>query len=74
MAAIHSILTHSATPDLLDARDALDGLGEKLELLRLALSGLRAGGDAVTPRMIDPLLALTTEIQRAASALPGSLG
>lgn len=65
MAALHSISASSTTLHLLDARDALDVLGEKVELLRLALTGLRASPDAVTPRMIDPLIALAAELRAA---------
>lgn len=63
MAAIHSIPARSTTPDLLDARDARDAIDEKLAVLWLALTGLRASGDAVTPRMVDPLIALAAELR-----------
>lgn len=49
--------------NLLDARDALDKLGEKIELLWLALHGVRSNGGEVTPKMIDPLIAFAGELR-----------
>jgi hypothetical protein len=63
MADLNSTPATAATTDLLDARDALDDLGEKIEVLRLALQGMRSSGDMLTPRMIDPLLAHASEMR-----------
>lgn len=69
MTSIHSIAAPAVAPDLLDARDSLDVLGEKIRLVHLALHGLRASGSAVTVEMIDPLIALTSEMQEAKNGI-----
>lgn len=71
MAAIHSIT--AAPRNLIDAVDALDDLGEKIELLRLALTGALVGGHEISPKMIEPLIGLAGELASAREAVRAHL-